>query len=48
VIFDPGVVIVASDISLQAISFAQENAVFAGVDHMITIFLKKYLLFGYV
>jgi putative N6-adenine-specific DNA methylase len=36
VIFDPGVVIVASDISLQAISFAQENAVFAGVDHMIT------------
>jgi putative N6-adenine-specific DNA methylase len=36
VIFDPGVVIVASDISLQAISFAQENAAFAGVDHMIT------------
>jgi putative N6-adenine-specific DNA methylase len=35
VIFDPGVVIVASDISLQAISFAQENAAFAGVDHMI-------------
>ena len=36
VIFDPGVVIVASDISLQAISFAQENAAFAGVDHIIT------------
>lgn len=27
--------IIASDISLQAISFAKENAVFAGVDHMI-------------
>lgn len=36
VIHDPGVTIIASDISLQAISFAQENAVFAGVDHMIT------------
>ncbi|MBS4072114.1 MAG: class I SAM-dependent RNA methyltransferase [Algoriphagus sp.] len=35
VIHDPGVVIVASDISLQAISFAQENAAFAGVEHMI-------------
>lgn len=27
--------IIASDISLQAISFAMENAAFAGVDHMI-------------
>ena len=36
VIQDPGVTIIASDISLQAISFAQENASFAGVDHMIT------------
>lgn len=27
--------IIASDISLQAISFAKENAVFAGVEHMI-------------
>src|SRR5690606_32199352 len=27
--------IIASDISLQAISFAQENAAYAGVDHMI-------------
>ena len=36
VIHDPGITIIASDISLQAISFAQENAVFAGVDHMIT------------
>ncbi len=36
VIHDPGVTIIASDISLQAISFAQENAAFAGVDHMIT------------
>ena len=36
VIHDPGVNIIASDISLQAISFAQENAAFAGVDHMIT------------
>ena len=36
VIHDPGVIIIASDISLQAISFAQENAAFAGVDHMIT------------
>jgi putative N6-adenine-specific DNA methylase len=35
VIHDPGVKIIASDISLQAISFAQENAAFAGVDHMI-------------
>ena len=35
VIHDPGVVIVASDISLQAISFAQENAAYAGVEHMI-------------
>ena len=35
VIHDPGVTIIASDISLQAISFAQENAAFAGVDHMI-------------
>lgn len=31
----PEVVIVASDNSLQAISFAQENAITAGVDHMI-------------
>jgi len=36
IIHDPGVRIIASDISLQAISFAQENAAFAGVDHMIT------------
>lgn len=36
VIHDPEVIIIASDISLQAISFAQENAAFAGVDHMIT------------
>ena len=36
IIYDPGVRIIASDISLQAISFAQENAAFAGVDHMIT------------
>lgn len=36
VIHDPGVTIIASDISLQAISFAQENAAFAGVNHMIT------------
>ncbi|PZV83870.1 putative N6-adenine-specific DNA methylase [Algoriphagus aquaeductus] len=35
VIHDPGVVIVASDISLQAISFARENAAYAGVEHMI-------------
>ena len=35
VIHDPGVTIIASDISLQAISFAQENAAYAGVDHMI-------------
>ncbi|MCU0399491.1 MAG: class I SAM-dependent RNA methyltransferase [Algoriphagus sp.] len=35
VIQDPGVVIVASDISLQAISFARENAAYAGVEHMI-------------
>jgi putative N6-adenine-specific DNA methylase len=35
VIHVPGVTIIASDISLQAISFAQENAAFAGVDHMI-------------
>ena len=35
VIYDPGVKIIASDISLQAISFAQENAAYAGVDHMI-------------
>ena len=35
VIHDPGVKIIASDISLQAISFAQENAAYAGVDHMI-------------
>lgn len=35
VIHDPGVSIIASDISLQAISFAQENAAYAGVDHMI-------------
>ncbi|MFC3881329.1 class I SAM-dependent RNA methyltransferase [Algoriphagus namhaensis] len=31
----PELVIVASDISLQAISFAKENAITAGVDHMI-------------
>ena len=36
IIHDPGVRIIASDISLQAISFAQENAAFAGVNHMIT------------
>ncbi|MEY3648581.1 MAG: hypothetical protein RLZ13_1466 [Bacteroidota bacterium] len=36
IIPDPGVRIIASDISLQAISFAQENAAFAGVDHIIT------------
>ncbi|MDA1269083.1 MAG: class I SAM-dependent RNA methyltransferase [Bacteroidetes bacterium] len=36
VIHDPGVKIIASDISVQAISFIQENAAFAGVDHMIT------------
>jgi putative N6-adenine-specific DNA methylase len=36
IIHDPGVRIIASDISLQAISFAQENSAFAGVDHMIT------------
>jgi putative N6-adenine-specific DNA methylase len=36
IIHDPGVRIIASDISLQAISFAQENAAFAGVDHLIT------------
>jgi putative N6-adenine-specific DNA methylase len=35
VIHDPGVKIIASDISLQAISFAQENAAYAGVEHMI-------------
>jgi putative N6-adenine-specific DNA methylase len=35
VIHDPGVTIVASDISLQAISFARENAAYAGVEHMI-------------
>ena len=35
IIHDPGVKIIASDISLQAISFAQENAAFAGVEHMI-------------
>ncbi|HAH36505.1 MAG TPA: RNA methyltransferase, partial [Algoriphagus sp.] len=31
----PEVKIIASDISLQAISFAKENAMTAGVDHMI-------------
>lgn len=31
----PEVKIIASDISLQAISFAKENAITAGVDHMI-------------
>ena len=31
----PDLKIIASDISLQAISFAQENAITAGVDHMI-------------
>jgi putative N6-adenine-specific DNA methylase len=36
IIHDPGVRIIASDISLQAVSFAQENAAFAGVDHLIT------------
>ena len=36
VIHDPGVIISGSDISLQAISFAQEIAAFAGVDLMIT------------
>lgn len=35
VIHDPGVKIIASDISLQAVSFAQENAAYAGVEHMI-------------
>lgn len=35
VIHDPGVVIIASDISLQAISFARENAAVAGVEHLI-------------
>lgn len=35
IIHDPGVKIIASDISLQAISFARENAAFAGVEHMI-------------
>lgn len=35
IIHDPGVKIIASDISLQAISFAQENAAYAGVEHMI-------------
>lgn len=35
VIHDPGVAIVASDISLQAISFARENAAYAGVEHLI-------------
>jgi putative N6-adenine-specific DNA methylase len=35
VIHDPGVKIIASDISLQAISFAKENAAYAGVEHMI-------------
>lgn len=35
IIETPEVKIIASDISLQAISFARENAVFAGVDHMI-------------
>ena len=35
IIHDPGVSIIASDISLQAISFAQENAAYAGVEHMI-------------
>jgi putative N6-adenine-specific DNA methylase len=35
VIHDPGVKIIATDISLQAISFAQENAAYAGVEHMI-------------
>ncbi|WP_296700294.1 class I SAM-dependent RNA methyltransferase [Algoriphagus sp.] len=31
----PEVKIIASDISLQAIAFAKENAIIAGVDHMI-------------
>ena len=31
----PEVKIIASDISLQAVSFAKENAITAGVDHMI-------------
>lgn len=35
IIETPEVKIVASDISLQAISFARENAVFADVEHMI-------------
>lgn len=35
IIQDPGVAIVASDISLQAISFARENAAYAEVDHLI-------------
>lgn len=35
IIETPEVKIIASDISLQAISFARENAVFAGVEHMI-------------
>ncbi len=35
VISDPGVKIIASDISLQAISFARENAAYAGVEDLI-------------
>lgn len=31
----PEVIIIASDISLQAIAYAKENAIVAGVDHMI-------------
>lgn len=35
IIDNPGVKIIASDISLQAISFARENAAFAGVEDLI-------------
>lgn len=35
IIDNPGVIIVASDISLQAITFARENAAFAGVEDLI-------------
>ena len=35
IIENPGVKIIASDISLQAITFARENAAFAGVENLI-------------
>jgi putative N6-adenine-specific DNA methylase len=35
IIANPGVKIIASDISLQAITFARENAAFAGVEDLI-------------